>query len=260
MENPWIVRFAPRPPTHQRLFCFPYAGGGTALFASWRRGLPDFVGVSAIRPPGREIRLHEKPITDLRRMAEGVADALEPELERPFAFFGHSMGGLLAFEVVRELRRREWPQPTRLFISASRAPSTPRGGRPFHRLANPDLLQQLRWLNGTPLRVLEDAGLMDIFLPTIRADFKAVETHAFEREPALSIPISCFAGADDTLVPRSTVEPWRLETDAAFTLKVVAGSHFFVHAARNTLLDAISRDLLADLGPGSEDAALEPSA
>ncbi len=260
MKNPWIVRFGPRTPTHQRLFCFSYAGGGTALFAGWRHALPGFVGVAAIRPPGREVRRHEKPLTNLLGIARGVVDALELDLETPFAFFGHSMGGLLAFEVVRELRRRGLPQPTRLFISASRAPSVPPGSRPFHQLADPDLLQQLRRLNGTPARVLEDEGLMEIFLPTIRADFEAVETHRFAPEPPISVPIACFAGAEDRLVPSSTVEPWKLETNAPCTLEVVSGGHFFVHRARHTLLDAIARHLLADAKLRVEESKMELSA
>src|SRR5947208_15726994 len=104
--DPWLTRPRPNPSARLRLFCLPFAGGGASAYHTWPEGLPGDVEVCAVQPPGREGRFREPAFARLRPLVTALTDALRPHLDRPFAVFGHSLGALVAFEWVRELRRR----------------------------------------------------------------------------------------------------------------------------------------------------------
>src|SRR5690349_236164 len=99
--GPWLACVRPRPRSSVRLFCFAHAGGGASFFRGWAAGLPESVEVSPVQLPGRETRFREPPFTRLGQLTEALAEALRPHLDRPFAFFGHSLGALVAFELAR---------------------------------------------------------------------------------------------------------------------------------------------------------------
>src|SRR5262249_45449331 len=114
----WVSCSKPNPQARVRLFCFPYAGAGSSMFHIWTNLLLPEVEVYLIHLPGRDKRINEQPYKLLLPLAEVLATALGPYLNKSFAFFGHSLGGLLAFETVRQLRRQQAAQPVHLFISA----------------------------------------------------------------------------------------------------------------------------------------------
>src|SRR5438552_7109196 len=122
VTDSWLACLKPRPHAAVRLFCFPYAGGGASAFRCWPDALPASIEVCPVQLPGRETRFREPPYTRLAPLAEALGHALRPFLDRPFAFFGHSMGALVAFELTRWLRRAGGPQPAHLFVSACAAP------------------------------------------------------------------------------------------------------------------------------------------
>ncbi len=105
LHNNWVACAKPNPQAKLRLFCFHYAGGGASVFRGWRDSLPQSVEVCAIELPGRGMRLRESPFTQLEPLVQHLASTLLPYLDKPFAFFGHSMGGLVSFELTRLLRR-----------------------------------------------------------------------------------------------------------------------------------------------------------
>lgn len=130
LVSPWLFRPSPKPDATFRLFCFPYAGAGASAYRLWPNHLPTSVELCAVQTPGRESRLRERPFTSFRDLIEAAVDGLEPSCDRPFAFFGHSMGSLVAFEVARALVARGNTPPVHLFVSGQRAPhllrTTPR--------------------------------------------------------------------------------------------------------------------------------------
>jgi surfactin synthase thioesterase subunit len=245
-EKLWM-RVIPNSQTHLpqlRLFCFPYAGGGASIFRTWPVGLPEGVQVCAVQLPGREERLSEEPFDRWRGLVKVLVDVLSPRLgELPFIFFGHSMGALISFELARELRRRGSPQPARLYASGWRAPHLPDPDPPVHRLPDVEFLEELRRLEGTPETVLEDAEMMDLLLPTIRADFAIVETYLYAPEPPLDYPIVAIGGTEDKEVSREELEAWREHTAQDFSLWRFSGGHFFIHQARSQLLARLREDL-----------------
>ncbi len=240
---PWVACHTPNPQARLRLFCFPYAGGGAPIFHTWSDGLPAEVEVCPVQFPGRGTRLREPPFTQLSPLVRALAQALSPLLDTPFAFFGHSLGALVSFELARQLRQQHSLEPVCLFISAHPAPQIPSSRPPMHTLPEREFLEKLRRLGGTPTEVLEHEELMQLVLPVLRADFAVYETYAYSAEFPLSCPISAFGGLHDRSVNRSDLEAWRAQTHAPFSLRMLPGDHFFLNTAKPLLLRLLSREL-----------------
>jgi medium-chain acyl-[acyl-carrier-protein] hydrolase len=235
--NRWLRVGRARPRARIRLICFPYAGGGASVFRHWQDGLPDFVEVSSVQLPGRETRFREAPFTRLEPLLSALALALGPHLDPPFAFFGHSMGALVAFELTRHLRRDGRPQPAGLFLSGCAAPQTGTCERPLHALPDAVFCKRLRGLNGTPTAVFDNHELMQLLLPTLRADFALCETYAFAPGQPLSCPITAWGGLGDDTVGYRELARWREQTLGAFRLRMLPGDHFFLKTPQLLLRD-----------------------
>lgn len=243
--NLWITCPRPSPQARLRLFCFPYAGGGASVFRTWSDDLPS-IEVCPVQLPGRETRLREPPFTRLEPLVEAVLQALRPYITMPFAFFGHSLGALISFELARTLARQNAPGPVRLFVSGRWAPQVQKANSSIHRLPEPEFMAELGRLSGTPAEVLQNAELMELFLPVLRADFEVNETYVYTAGEPLDCPVSAFGGLQDSVTSRDELAAWREQTSGAFVLRMFPGGHFFLHSARALLLRAVAQDLLAD--------------
>jgi surfactin synthase thioesterase subunit len=193
-----------------------------------------------VQPPGRERRLHEKPFTDLLALIEVAGPALSPYMDRPFAFFGHSMGGWIAFELVRYLRREKLPKPRHLFASGCPAPHIRNWSTISENLSDEEFVEQLKQLKGTPREVLDRPELMELMLPLLRADFSLTGTYKFTGGEPLDTPITVFGGRQDDQISQAGLEAWRSHTNQDFAFHVFPGDHFFLHRHRE-LLRVLSR-------------------
>ncbi|SRR5260221_7736607 len=241
--NAWVTCRRPNPQAGVRLFCFPYAGGGASIFHAWPDELPEEVEVCAIQLPGRENRLMQPAYSSVAPLVAALVEALRPYLGKPYAFFGHSMGAVISFELVRALREQQEPLPGHLFVSAHRAPHLPDRDAPIYDLLEPEFLQALRQLKGTPEAILRHAELLELMLPLLRADFSVAETYHYMPGHPLSCPISAFGGLADEEISQEELAAWREHTRSIFTLRMLPGNHFFLIAARTALLRAIAEDL-----------------
>ncbi len=241
--NLWVTCPRPNPQAKLRLFCFPYAGGSAWIFRTWSDRLPPYVEVCPIELPGRGRRLREPPFKQLKPLIQEIAHALLPYLDKPFALFGHSMGGLVSFELTRLLRRKYNLSPTHLFVSGRRAPQIPEPEPPIHTLPDPVFIEKLRHLNGTPDQVLANEELMQLLLPILRADFAILETYVYASEPRLNCPLAVFGGLQDLEVSCDALEAWREQTNADFSLQMLPGDHFFLHSAQPLLLRTLYQTL-----------------
>lgn len=240
--DPWIAYHRPNPQARLLLFCFAYAGGGASVFRLWQEQLPPTIEVRAIQLPGRETRLRERPFTEITPLVQALARVVASE-GRPCAFFGHSMGALVSFEVARHLRREGVALPHHLFVSGRRAPQVADRLAPISPLADGPFLAALRRYNGTPEAVLQNAEAMSLFLPILRADFALCERYAYRPEPPLDCPITAFGGVEDETVPPIDLAAWRLQTRATFAQHLLPGDHFFLNRYREPLLELLARDL-----------------
>jgi surfactin synthase thioesterase subunit len=237
----WVRRFAVRPQADARLFCFSYAGAGASVYRLWHSGLPAEIDVCAVQLPGRETRLAEPALTNMNTIVAALVAALRPELDRPFAFFGHSMGAVVACELAHALRAAGLPLPRQLIVSGRRAPQLDDDAAPLHPLPDAQFIAELnRRYGGIPAEVMKHQELLDLLLPCMRADLMALETHRAPVRPPLPVPIAAFGGLDDARVPRGQLDAWREQTSATFRVRMFQGDHFFLNARRT--------ELLADLG------------
>jgi medium-chain acyl-[acyl-carrier-protein] hydrolase len=243
-SNLWVSCSKPQPRSHLRLFCFPYAGAGSSTFNSWYGILPSEIELYLVHIPGRDRRVKETPYNDLLLLVESLTEALYPHLDKPFVFYGHSMGGLLSFEVARRLRNRYSLHPVHLFISSHQAPHLPDLSPHLHHLSDEELLRETgRRYGALPDIVLQDPELLKLFLPIMRADFTMVETYQYKPGELLNCPISIFGGKQDSSVNEEELSAWREQTAASFNLKMFEGDHFFIQEKRTELVRAIQKDL-----------------
>lgn len=245
----WIRYSLPRNRPQTRLFCLPFAGGYAAAFCRWPRLLPDEIEVCPVQFPGHGDRMLEQIFDNLDGLVDAAVDGLAGELDKlPYAIFGYSMGALVAFELTRALRRKGLRQPDRLFLAARRAPDLDTERQAIHGLADADFLDEIRRFEGTPIGFFSEPALVRLALPALRADFKLCETYVYEREAPLEIPITAFAGADDSAAPPESAIPWREQTTCGFEMIICPGGHFFLMESEADLLIHIERRLLGKAG------------
>lgn len=242
--TPWITLPKPNPDARLRLFCFPYAGGGASIYRTWSGVLPPEIEIYPVQPPGRETRLREKGFTRVPALIEALTPALEPYLNVPFAFFGHSMGALISFELTRQLQRQGGPMPVQLFLSGHRAPQLPKEDDPIFHLPEPEFVEELRRLNGTPDQVLQNEELMKLMIPILRADFELCDTYQYTQVAPLPVPITAYGGLQDVEVSRDQLSGWREQTSGQFTMRMFPGDHFYLHSARALLMQTLAQDLM----------------
>jgi medium-chain acyl-[acyl-carrier-protein] hydrolase len=239
--NPWINYVKPNPSASLRLFCFPYAGGNSYIFRPWLDRVPKTIEICPIELPGRGFQLKSTPYRQIKPLVKAIATAIRPYLDKPFAFFGHSMGGLVSFELALFVRRQYNLEPVHLFISGRHAPQTKDSKPPIHDLPQAEFIEELRQLNGTPEEVFSNNELMELLVPILRADFAVLENYHYTSEAPLNCPISVFGGLQDPEVRLEQLEAWREQTMSSFSLKMLTGDHFFIHSSQSLLPELIEQ-------------------
>ena len=226
-----------------RLFCFPFAGGSAHTFRHWQKILPEEIDLCLVHLPGRRHLIRERPFARLNSLVDAIAQAIVPEVFRPFAFYGHSMGALIAYELARTLRARYGCEPTQLFLSGHRAAQLPHFGRRTYDLPDSEFLKKIEYLNGTPRELLDDPKTRKLFLPLLRADFELAETYNYKPGAPLSCPMVVYGGVDDPHVVEPELAVWRQQTTGEFLLRMLPGDHFFIRSNEQAFMKVFGRDL-----------------
>src|SRR5829696_1292675 len=214
------------------LFCLPHAGGGASAYRSWLGKVPG-VAVLPIQPPGREGRFRDPPYLRMGPYVSDLADVVSATVAEcgsaPYGVYGHSLGALVAFELLRELRRRGAQGPAHLFVSGCVAPHCPfDDGPPVRNMELPELVATLRRLGGTPEWLLSDPSVLEMIVPAIRADFSVKETNFYQPEPPFDVPITALPSTDDPRASEELVARWCEQTTGDFELHTLMGGHFAV--------------------------------
>jgi surfactin synthase thioesterase subunit len=241
-RNLWLVRTA-NSSRRLRLFCFPYAGGSAASFARWQEQIGNTIDVCALNPPGRGARFGETPYRSMPDLITEIARIIAGQDDLPFAFFGHSLGGIVAFEVASYCSRNGLPMPNRLFVSGCDAPQVRRSSRKLHLSTDEELITALKDFSGTPPEILRDRDLMALLLPTVRADFSLAETYKYHPRPPLHIPISVLAGRLEEFATSDPAMEWQKETTNVCDLHWFPGGHFFINQERTAVLNYLRAEL-----------------
>jgi medium-chain acyl-[acyl-carrier-protein] hydrolase len=238
------VVFRPNPDATARVFCFAYAGGGASAYARWHRFLPPFTEVVSMQLPGRENCLSAGVLTDMETVIAQCVRIIQAKSDRPFVFFGHSLGGLLGFEIARALLRSGSALPNVLYVSGVRAPFMPARRKPICDLSDAEFIDQIRKYNGTPESVLQNRELLPLVLPALRADTALFDRYRYRPDRRLPCPIIAFGGDRDPFVNLEELTGWEMETSASFRHRVFEGDHFFIHAHERALQQEVSAGLV----------------
>ena len=238
--DPWLRGFhagpdpAGRPP---QLVCFPHAGGSAASYLALSARLSAVAQVLAVQYPGRQDRWHEPAVDDLDTLVEHVVASLVPARNGgPLVLFGHSMGALVAYEVARRLGA------ARLYASACPAPS--RGVEAAKGIrTDADLLADLSGLRGTDSELLTDPEMLELILPALRADYRAVRTYAWRPGPEPGCPVRVLTGSRDTRTPREAVRDWKRHTSGECRFHEYEGGHFYLTEHTPRVADLVAADL-----------------
>ncbi|MFC4499215.1 MULTISPECIES: thioesterase II family protein [Streptomyces] len=229
LDNPWIRRLVAVPESELRLICFPHAGGSAGYYRHLAMALAPRVETLAVQYPGRQDRRREPPLESIAEMADACFEALGGCLDRPYAFFGHSLGAVVAYEVALRAEQSAPPagrRPMRLFASAKSAPCVVRQ-RQVHRFDDDGLMREVRKLGGTG-QTLTAPGVRALFLSAMRADYRAVETYTPAEGARLACPITVLVGDSDPLVRVTDTAAWERHTNGGIDSHVFEGGHFYL--------------------------------
>ncbi|HEV2636711.1 MAG TPA: alpha/beta fold hydrolase [Actinocrinis sp.] len=248
-DDAWIRRYHQPPAGSPRLVCFPHAGGSASYYFPWSRTLAAEVEVLALQYPGRQDRMLDESAATIGELADGAYAALrargvlDPVDGSPVSLFGHSMGAIVAFEITRRMQRDGLPAPARVFLSGRRAPDIYRATTPIHTLDDAGLVAEMKRVGGTHQDVLDNPDLQQLFLPTIRADYRAIETYRYEPGPPMQGPVTALTGDGDTAVTPDEAAAWERFTTGPFDLRVFRGGHFYLEEHSADLIDLVRTEL-----------------
>ncbi|WP_447008002.1 thioesterase II family protein [Saccharothrix isguenensis] len=245
MVNPWVLAAGTRARPALRLFCLPAAGSGASMYREWGRRLPSDVEVLPVQLPGRESRLFEPPAEDYAASVAALADGLAPLLDLPYVLFGHSMGALLAFGLADRCREHGLRLPERLIVSGMPAPH--RYDRVRERLSaesdEDGLIASLVQRGGTAGAALANRELLELVLPTLRADYRVCASLPESTGEPFDFPISVLSGEEDDITA-DALDEWKCWSTGGVSVRMFPGGHFFLTGeSEAAVLDAITTDL-----------------
>jgi len=243
MSSNWLIPIGAGSQPKVNLFCFPYAGAGASVFRLWSKWLDESIRGFAIQPPGRESRFLEAPLTDLAAYSNQAAKAILTQAgNEPVVLFGHSLGAAAAFETARCLAQLN-KNITALVVSGRQAPNIKSRKQPISHLPDNDFIRELASLDGTPKEVLANSELIELLLPTIRADFAMSESYLSLNRPALRCPVIAVGARDDIWLTSESLDEWRDVTLGSFETKWFEGNHFFLNVYTADLLRYLSEQI-----------------
>lgn len=234
-EDRWLTSPRPVEDPSFRLFCFPYAGGSATIFKPWVDLLPPSIEIQTLQLPGRPGRMNEAPVDEIDPIVEAATEAIEPLTDVPYAFYGHSMGSLVAYEVTKRVWEEYRHGPTHLFVAARRAPHMISRNQTLHVQPAEKVRDFLKTLRVVPAEVLDNKELMELLLPALRADLKLDGMYDYQPGTGVACPIVAFTGQDDEYVYRDEISGWSMHAGGGFDLRVLPGDHFFMDHPKHRL-------------------------
>jgi len=234
----WILRRTRTTPARRRVFCFPCAGAGASSFLRWGAYLPKDTEVIAIQLPGRENRLNESCADSLSYVIQQLVTELQPLLDMPYGFFGHSFGALLSVELTHALGRACLPLPQKITVSGANPPHR-RLNLNIHAMDDEALLIAIREWGG---RELKDFGkeFAELALSILRADIKLLQHHEYDLQN-ISVPLLVLGGSSDVLVSIEALHAWSMLATSC-EIVILKGDHFFFEQHLPTTIGGVLRD------------------
>ena len=215
------------------LICFPFAGGSAYSYAAFQKFTPNNIRLITVEPPGRGKRIDQPLLSNINAIANDVFLQVKPMLKEPYAFYGHSMGTIVAYLITKRIASEGLPQPMHLFVSGRMGPSAKDNEPPIYHLPPDEFRKELKAIGGIPDEFLADDNLMNFFEPILRADFRSNELYEYETiTTPFDVPVTVMIGKEEKITEEEAMT-WQLETTKPINLHWFSGGHFFIldHAA-----------------------------
>ncbi|WP_257827575.1 SDR family NAD(P)-dependent oxidoreductase [Burkholderia glumae] len=235
----WFLVPRPSRAPRLRIFCIPFLGGLGSVFSSWVRHLPEEIELHALQLPGRPPRHAEAAHSLYSELVDALRDALLPRLDVPYAIYGHSLGALLAFGLAHALRDTKAPAPSHLFLAAYPAPHLHNPVGDIAGLPDAAFIEGLKRLRGIPEQVLADRELLNVFLPSLRAEIALLNSYAHQARAPLTVPATILAGTHDHVVTAAEIDAWRRHFTGAVDVGAIDGGHYFMKDAPRAVVDVV---------------------
>ncbi|OJX14241.1 MAG: hypothetical protein BGO77_02145 [Caedibacter sp. 37-49] len=240
-RNPWYLEYKKNPKAAIRLFCFHHSGGGASAYYPWVESLSPYIEMISIQLPGREDRFTEPLMSSLKDIIDALTEGFYLYTEKPFFVFGHSLGGFIAFELVKSIYQRYSLYPQHIIISATKAPHMPFRMKTLSSLENKTLKEELKIYNGIDEGILNNDELLDLFLPIIRNDFSISERYHSADVASLPCDILHLSGDLDVSVNEEEIQAWKAYTTGKFEHISFLGGHFFLKDHQKDIIKLINQ-------------------
>lgn len=243
MENfqNWYLENKKKPKAKIRLFCFHHSGGGASAYFPWNTYFSSDIEMICIQLPGREDRYDEPLVNDLSYILHALSTGFRPYQNKPFIFFGHSLGAFLAFESLKAIHKLYSLYPCHVILSSTKAPHLPLRTERLSKLNDLELKEALRAYNGIDETILENNDLLEIFLPIVRNDFSVYENYSYSESPPLPCDILALSGTQDPTVTQEEIMAWSSYTTGKFEHLAFPGGHFFIKLYQNEIIKIINQ-------------------
>lgn len=227
------------------LFCLPFAGGSRYSYRDYQQKAPSFLNLLPLEYPGRGSRMGEELLTDMEVLIEDLYQQVKPHLdERPYAIYGHSLGGLITHLLTRKILSEGHPAPLHIFVTGTTGPSAPsRKEKKRHLLPKKEFIEEIRRLDGSPEEILQNEDLLEYIEPILRADFHLNETYAYENKGPLDLPFTVITGTEEDMTMED-IKLWQLESSRPIDFRRMKGKHFFIFEHAREIMDIIARKII----------------
>lgn len=244
----WFQTLTQNKSTVLSIICFPYAGGGAAIYSDWAKLLPDQIELIAVQPPGRANRLFEPSYSNMNNLVGDLLGHIQTKIDRPYIFFGHSLGSKIAFELLVKFQEKGIRLPEHFVISGCSPPHLPANKNPIFTYSDNEFIAELSKLNGTPDEILQNKELISLYLPLLRNEFKLAYEYYYKGACTINCPVSVFGGEDDKDIPEADLKSWGDFFSDLRNIHIFPGGHFFINTHRTLVLEKVN-NIIAEILP-----------
>lgn len=221
------------------LFCVPYAGGSAAIYNKWEKHIDARIKVVPIELAGKGTRFNEEIYNKIEDAVDDVYEIVKRGIDKPYGLFGHSMGGIIAYELAHKIAKSNLPNPEYIFVSGIKPPHMWKDRKTIHMLSDREFEKEIVDMGGTPTEIFENKELLELFLPIIRKDLRIVEQHIYIKKSPLNIETIVFYG-DEEKINDKEANQWHIHTSKECKIFKISGNHFFINDETEKVVDIIN--------------------
>ncbi|WP_432407294.1 thioesterase II family protein [Wukongibacter sp. M2B1] len=221
------------------LFCVPYAGGSAAVYDKWKKYADGRIKIVPVELAGKGRRFNENPYDKMEDAVDDVYETIKKSIDKPYGLFGHSMGGMITYELAHKISNSSLPNPEHIFVSGIRPPHLWKDRKIIYMLPDKEFKEEIIDMGGTPKEIFENKELLDLFLPIIKKDFKIVDKHIYDEKNPLNIEMTVFYG-DEEEINDNEANQWGIHTNKKCRIFKINGNHFFINDETEKVVDIIN--------------------